>query len=116
VMLGRVAGKMLRQLGYEPFVFDEPEAAWQAIREKPAAYDILISDLTMPVMTGLELARRVSGLRPDLPIVLSSGTVGALTGPELQEAGIGHMLLKPLNYKNLALAVHQMLPGPAHSK
>jgi PAS domain S-box-containing protein len=114
--LGKVAHKVLQQLGYQTFVFSDARAAWKALQENPAAYDVLITDLTMPGMTGLELAQRVFQLRPDLPIVLSSGTVGALTLTESQALGIREMLNKPLDYHKLAQALHQVLHEPSRAK
>ncbi len=115
-VLGHVAHKLLDQLGYQPFVFSSAEAAWSAIQENPEGYDVLISDLTMPVMTGLELASRVFQLRPDLPIILSSGNIAMMTRTELQAPGIRDLLAKPLNSQSLALTLDKVLHEPARLK
>jgi FixJ family two-component response regulator len=76
----------------------------------------LISDLTMPEMTGVELAKRVSTLRPGLPIILSFGLSGALTAEELQAAGVQDFLGKPLHYEALARALKKGLRPTAGSR
>jgi PAS domain S-box-containing protein len=110
--LGEVAQKMLRRLGYQPFVFSSPEAAWRAVQENPAAYDLVISDLTMPVLTGADLAKRILNLRPDLPVILTSGASGTWTPAEVQKIGIRELVGKPLNFRTLALVVHAALRTP----
>jgi len=115
-VLGEVARKMLRRLGYQPFIFTDANAAWQAFQENASAYDLLISDLTMPEMTGVELAKRVSTLRPGLPIILSFGLSGALTAEELQAAGVQDFLGKPLHYEALARALKKGLRPTAGSR
>jgi len=113
--LGEVAKKMLLRLGYHPFVFSSPEAAWVAIQEQPAAYDLMISDLTMPVLTGTDLAKRVLNLRPDLPIILTSGASGTWTSAEVQKIGIRELVSKPLNFRTLAIVIHAALREPPRS-
>ncbi len=107
--LGEVAQKMLRRLGYEPFVYSNSEAAWLAIQQKPADYDLVISDLTMPVLTGADLAKKVLNLRPELPVILTSGASGTWTSAEVQKIGIRELVAKPLNFKTLALVIHSAL-------
>lgn len=114
--LGKVANRMLSQLGYQPVVFGDAAAAWQAIQENPAAYQLVITDLTMPVITGLELAKKIVNLRPDLPILLASGNPTALVPEELPALGIREVLAKPLGLELLAVAIHQVLRAPVPSK
>jgi hypothetical protein len=63
----------LAELGYEPLGFASGEAAWQAFDEDPQRFDVVITDQTMPDLTGIELALRIRALCPDIPIILSSG-------------------------------------------
>lgn len=112
-MLGEVAQKMIRKLGYLPVVFQSADAAWDAIQKEPAAYDVLISDLTMPAKTGMDLARLVLGIRPNLPIILTSGSTETFSITEAQEIGIREMVGKPLDYRTLATALNKVLrTGP----
>lgn len=110
-VLGDVAQKMLKRLGYEATVFQSSEAAWAAFEAAPQAYDALVTDLTMPALTGVDLARKVLALRPALPIILVSGSSGPLTVSELRAMGIRELLSKPLNYGALARVLNQVLYG-----
>jgi PAS domain S-box-containing protein len=113
VMLGEVAQKIIRRLGYQAVIFQNPGEAWEALQKDPAAYDILISDLTMPVMTGVDLARRALQLRPNLPIILTSGSSGTFSKAEVHEIGIRELMSKPLDYHTLAAALNKVLrPAP----
>jgi CheY-like chemotaxis protein len=108
-VLGDVAKKMMQRIGYQASVFQSSETALAAFQKEPTAYDALITDLTMPEMTGVDLARRVLALRPSLPIILVSGSSGTLTDTELREIGIRELLSKPLEYSTLARVLNQVL-------
>jgi DNA-binding NtrC family response regulator len=105
------AKHMLKRLGYTPHVFQDPLAAWQAFSDAPGSFDIVITDLTMPRRTGLELASEMLRLRPNLPVILSSGYSATLTQEMLDEMGIRELLYKPLDYRALAEALARALPG-----
>lgn len=113
VALGQVARKILIRLGYQPFVFSSSEAAWAAIQKAPHAYHIMITDLTMPVMTGIDLTRLVLKLRPSLPIVLVSGYTGMLTDDAMRQLGITELVHKPMDKRMLAVAVSRALNNTA---
>ncbi|HEY5374374.1 MAG TPA: ATP-binding protein [Polyangiaceae bacterium] len=110
-VLGAVAQKMMQRLGYRATVFQSSEAALTAFQSDPGAFDALITDLTMPAMTGVELARQVLAVRPGLPVILVSGSSGQLTTTELRKVGIRELLSKPLDYGTLARTLNQMLRG-----
>ena len=69
----------------------------------------MITDLTMPDMSGLELARQLLSLRPDLPIILCSGFSNHLTEEEAHQIGIREFCLKPLDLKQLARITRKVL-------
>ena len=107
VALRGVGRKMLRRLGYEPLVFETSDAAWAAFESEPSAYDALLSDLSMPGLSGLDLARQILRVRPGFPIVLVSGFGGKLTRAEARRLGIRDLLNKPLDFQTLASALEQ---------
>ncbi len=109
VALGQVANHVLNRLGYQPSIFNSSEAAWAAIQAAPDAYDIVVTDLTMPVMTGIDLARLVLKLRPSLPIVIVSGYTGTLTEDAVRQLGITGLVHKPMDKRALAFAVSRAL-------
>ena len=74
---------------------DPAEAeAWFA--RDPMRVDLVVTDQTMPRISGLELARRMNALRPDLPIVLYTGYADEITDAELAGGGVGTLLRKPV--------------------
>jgi CheY-like chemotaxis protein len=67
----------LAALGYEPVGFDSSMAALQAFRAEPQRFDLVLTDQTMPDLSGVDLAREIRHVRPELPVVLMSGYSGA---------------------------------------
>ena len=108
-VLGDVAKKMLQRLGYQVTVFQSSEAALAELLNPELACDALITDLTMPAMTGVELALQVFPVRPTLPIILVSGSSGQLTATELRKVGIRELLGKPVDYATLARVLREVL-------
>jgi YesN/AraC family two-component response regulator len=93
---------MLANLGYEPVGFSSSVAALQAFREAPQRFDIVLTDETMPELVGIDLAREIRQLRPDIPIVLMSGYSGLQLHERAREVGIREVLHKPLQSKDIA--------------
>jgi len=114
--LGEAAQRILYRLGYQPVIFNSSQSVWDAFQKNPHAYDVLISDLTMPGMTGMELARLVLSVRPDMPIILTSGYSGLLTRAKAQENGVGELLGKPFDYQSIAVAINKVLQRPVNVK
>ena len=108
-VLGDVAKKMMQRLGYQAAVFQSSEAALAELSSTATPYDALITDLTMPTMTGIELALQALAVCPTLPIILVSGSSGQLTAAELRKLGIRELLSKPLDYGTLARVLSQVL-------
>src|SRR6195256_6513511 len=107
--LGALAEETLAALGYEPVGFDSSVAALQAFRADPQRFDLVITDETMPDMSGVELVREVRRVRPELPIVLMSGYSGAQLTERARAAGAGEVLRKPLVRRDIAEALGRAL-------
>jgi CheY-like chemotaxis protein len=75
----------------------------------PGQFDLIITDLTMPEMNGLEVARQIHAIRPELPILLASGYSAIVTPENLREARICQLLEKPVSRTALAESVHGAL-------
>jgi signal transduction histidine kinase/ActR/RegA family two-component response regulator len=112
--LRSVAGKMLRRLGYEPVVFETAEQVLAAFQAQPTKFDVLVSDLAMPGLSGLELALQMLRIRPGFPIVLASGFGGELTRAEARKLGIVDLVSKPLDFQTLADALERALAPAAN--
>jgi PAS domain S-box-containing protein len=97
-----LAEEMLAGLGYEPIGFSSSVAALRALREAPHRFDAVLTDETMPELTGTDLAREIRRLRPDIPIALMSGYSGLQLHDRAREVGIREVLRKPLRGKDIA--------------
>lgn len=109
LMLAEMAGKMLKKLGYEVEVLSSSRDALKILKDDPQRYDLLITDQTMPHLSGMELAREVLERRPDLPVILYSGYSADINDEVLAELGIRIFLMKPLSMSGLAEAVRNTL-------
>ncbi len=107
--LAVLGGQMLERLGYRVTVKTSAIEALAAFRERPQGFDLIISDQTMPHLTGAKLAREILQLRPDLPIILCTGFSESLSPEKAQHLAIDALLMKPLSIRDLAVAVRQVL-------
>jgi CheY-like chemotaxis protein len=104
-----LAGQILKRGGYAPRVYTNPREALSALQADPQSCDLVLTDLTMPGMTGLEVAKELRKFRPDLPIVLCTGFGHDLDGSALNEAGIRAKLTKPFSVKALYELLNRLL-------
>ena len=103
--IARLAQVMLKSLGHTASTFGRPEDGLAALRADPTGFDVLVTDLTMPGMTGVDLARLVRDVRADLPIILSSGYADDVPEETLRALGIVKVLPKPFHMPALGDAV-----------
>ena len=108
-MIVNLNTKRLEDLGYRVTGLSDPVQALEQVREEPARFDLVITDMTMPGMTGDRLAREVLNLRPDLPVILSTGHSERISRESALEAGLAEYLEKPLDLPTLARAVRKVL-------
>jgi CheY-like chemotaxis protein len=104
-----LAEETLAALGYEPMGFDSSVAALQAFRAEPQRFDLVLTDETMPDLSGVELAREMRRVRPELPIVLMSGYSGAQLTERARATGVAEVLRKPLVRRDIAEALGRAL-------
>jgi CheY-like chemotaxis protein len=108
-MIADSAGKLLGRLGYQVTAKTDPRAALQAFEENPSSFDLVVTDLTMPRLSGIDVARKVLALRPGLPVLLASGYNATWTPEKIRELGLGGLINKPLTTGALASAVRAAL-------
>ncbi|HWP07059.1 MAG TPA: ATP-binding protein [Polyangiaceae bacterium] len=104
-ILCEVARRFLVRAGYQADTCLAAEDAWHRVESDPDAYSVVVSDLTMPGMSGLDLAARIHSVRPNLPVVLTSGHAPGLTTEMLSELGVCELLQKPVDHAGLTRAV-----------
>jgi DNA-binding NtrC family response regulator len=112
--------QILARLGYDTVAMSDSLEALRVFREGPETFDLLITDQTMPHLTGAELATEVLKCRPELPVILCTGFSESLTPEAAADIGIRHYLQKPVPLKALARTVRLALndtfenPPPVH--
>ena len=100
---------LLARLGYWVETWVSSVDAIEAFRAAPLKYDLIITDLTMPKMTGDEMARQIKAIRSDIPIILCSGFSDRLHTQAIKNIGISAVLMKPVIFADLARTVRQVL-------
>ncbi len=104
-----LAEETLAALGYEGVGCRDPREALSLMRESPDRFDAMLTDQIMPGMTGTELARQMRELRPDLPVLLTTGFGGDNLERLAAEAGVAAILHKPLRRADLAAHLARVL-------
>ncbi|MEN8190160.1 MAG: ATP-binding protein [Thermodesulfobacteriota bacterium] len=104
-----VTGQLLTLLGYEVVSISSAPDALELFSNGPEKYDLVITDLTMPYMTGIDLSRRIRELSPEIPIILCTGYLDALDPDTLAGSGISTSLAKPVTIKGLGEAIRGLL-------
>jgi nitrogen-specific signal transduction histidine kinase/ActR/RegA family two-component response regulator len=100
-----LAKKKLERLGYKVNGFTDAESALREFRLKPDAFDLVITDVSMPRMSGLELARELLAVRANIPIIATSGYARPEDEVRAEEIGIREFLLKPVTMDVLTRAL-----------
>jgi len=108
--VGEFMRELLASWGLEAACVARPQEALDAVAREPGRYDLVITDQSMPRMTGLELARALAGTRPELPVILYTGYSDDLDDADLAAAGIRTLLRKPVEPAALARALAGHLP------
>jgi len=109
VMIVDMTKKMLQHLGYEVITRTNSLEALELFRMKHDEIDLVISDVNMPKMTGIELAERLLEIRKDIPIVLGTGYSEMITQQRAIQLGIKRIIIKPLIIKELANTIRDVL-------
>jgi PAS domain S-box-containing protein len=103
------AQELLAQLGYEVVACMSSLEALEAFRMAPDRFDVVVTDQTMPHMTGEVLAGKLRHIRPDIPIVLCTGFSHSIDAEKAAAQGIDAFLMKPILARELGLAIQQVL-------
>ncbi|WP_457329762.1 response regulator [Rhizobacter sp. P5_C2] len=104
--------RLLAREGYQVRTFNEAALAVAYVREHPQDVDLLVTDYNMPGSSGIELARELSRIRPDLPVVLSSGYITDELRAEAREVGVRGLLEKENTFEELGALVARLLADP----
>ena len=99
--------KALENAGYEVTDYDNGMSAYRRLREEP--FELLLTDIVMPEMDGIELARRAAELDPDIKIMFITGFAAVALNPDSQAPKDAKVLSKPFHLRDLVNEVQKML-------
>jgi CheY-like chemotaxis protein len=105
VSITKWAKDMLEELGYMVVIFTNGPEALQAFKQEPDRFDVLVTDQTMPGMTGELLARQVMSIRPGFPVILCSGFSYTMNEEKSLAMGLRAYLTKPVSMSDMAKAL-----------
>lgn len=103
----RFLAKALANAGYDVTSYDNGASAYERLREEP--YTLLLTDIVMPEMDGIELARRATELDPDLKVMFITGFAAVALNPESEAPRDAKVLSKPFHLRDLVNEVEKML-------
>ena len=108
-MLVNITKEMLKKLGYQVVAQASSLEALKIFHDQPEKFDLVITDQTMPQMTGMQLAQEVKQIRPDIPIILCTGYSEKVSLENMKAAGINDLLMKPVIMRTLAETIRKVL-------
>ncbi|MDP3695426.1 MAG: response regulator, partial [Desulfocapsaceae bacterium] len=100
---------VLEMLGYKVTATTSSAEALAKIRPHADEFDLVVTDQTMPDLSGVELAKAILQIKPDMPIILCSGYSSVVTEKEALDNGIKKYAMKPMNITTLAQIVREVL-------
>ncbi len=89
--------------------FSDGEKAVEKFKQDPYQFDLIITDMTMPNMTGAHLSLKIKDIRPDVPIILCTGFSDQINEIKAQAMGIEAFMLKPMSKQMLSNKIRQLL-------
>jgi CheY-like chemotaxis protein len=107
--LAEIGAELLASLGFQVTSETDSRKALARFRADPGAFDVVVTDQTMPGLSGADLAREMLDIRPDLPVILVTGFSESLSKERVKAMGIRDFLLKPVLRKDLAQAVSRAM-------
>jgi len=107
--LVKTGKQILERLGYTVIGVTDPEEALDRFKQSKESYDLVITDKTMPKMTGFSLAREINKIRNDIPILLYTGYKEKADEAKIRAAGIRDIIIKPFNKKLISKIVRKVL-------
>ncbi len=109
VFLAELGIQMLKTLGYRAENRTSSIEALEAFKSNPDKYDLIITDMTMPNMTGVQLAAEIQRIKPDFPIILCTGFSSNISEENFKNSGIRALVMKPVVKSQLAKIVKEVL-------
>jgi PAS domain S-box-containing protein len=107
--LVEVGKQMLERLGYEVVAEKDSVRALKQFQRDPGKFDLVITDQTMPSMTGIELAKRMMSIKKDIPIILCTGFSEVISSESAKAMGIREFVMKPIIKNEMAETIRRVI-------
>jgi PAS domain S-box-containing protein len=107
--LVNMSQQMLELLGYKAVTKSSSMEAFELFQHDPSRFDLVITDMTMPNLTGEKLAAKILEIRPDIPVILCTGYNEQITEQRARDLGIQAFVMKPLVMRDLAATIREVL-------
>jgi len=111
VSVANMMSQILGRLGYEVTIVNDSRNALNLFKKDSSSFDLVITDQTMPDMTGIQLVEEVLMINPDIPIILCTGFSESVSEELAKSLGVRKYLVKPVLKVDLANAVRQAIEG-----
>ena len=100
---------LYERLGYQVEAKTSSLEAFEDFSARPFYFDLVITDQTMPGMTGEELSKKLMTLRPEVPIILCTGFSHVINEKKAKAIGIQKLIMKPVVMRNMAITIREVL-------
>ncbi|MCG8472071.1 MAG: response regulator [Desulfobacterales bacterium] len=110
-MLVGLAREALGRMGFDVVALEDPQEALKAFEANPTGFDVVVTDMTMPKMSGLGLAEHLREINHSVPVILCTGFSNDLMGKEPRELGVSCVLFKPVSMNDLAETIRTVKTG-----
>ncbi len=107
--LVRLGTQLLERCGYRVVGYTDPLEALELFKSDPDKFDLVITDMTMPHMTGNRLAQVLQEIRPDVPVIITTGYSEKISPEKAQMKGVWDFIMKPLSYSDLTKKIRQVI-------
>jgi two-component system, cell cycle sensor histidine kinase and response regulator CckA len=100
---------LLEKRGFQVAGFTDPESALERFTENPQNYSVVLTDMTMPAMNGLELTQKIRAIRPDIPVIICTGYSDLINDENYREFGVDAILYKPVQLNDMVRIISEMM-------
>ena len=114
--LASLAKRMFARLGHSVSVYNDPTVALEAFRSLPDDYDFVVTDLSMPKMSGFDLTRELKAIRPDIPVIMATGHIRADDEATAREIGVQELIMKPFSVEQLGQVIERLVKRVGQSQ
>lgn len=107
--IANMTERMLKRLGYQVLTRMNPVEGLELFHSKPERFDLVITDMTMPQMTGVEFFKKLTAIRPGIPVIICTGHSALIDEEKAKEMGVAAYIMKPVVKKEMAMTIRNVL-------